>query len=164
MSFDSSEVLDDIDRRLVLELQANARLPCSELARRVGLTPPAVAERIHRLQEDGVILGYAARVDPAKLGFPITAFVRIHSKAAAREEIGGTLPELQEVVECHRVTGTDCFVLRVAVRSVQHLQEVIDRLMPYGDTITSIVLSSPVEHRVVHPAATEVRQDRRATG
>jgi Lrp/AsnC family leucine-responsive transcriptional regulator len=164
MSFDSSEVLDDIDRRLVVELQGNARLPYSELARRVGLTPPAVAERIHRLQEAGVILGYAARIDPAKLGFPITAFVRIHSKAAAREEIGDALQELLEVLECHRVTGADCFVLRVAVRSVPHLQEVIDRLMPYGDTVTSIVLSSPVEHRVVEPAEAEARQDRRATG
>jgi Lrp/AsnC family leucine-responsive transcriptional regulator len=164
MGFESSDPLDDIDRRLVVELQANARLPYSELARRVGLTPPAVAERIHRLQEAGVILGYAARIDPAKLGFPITAFVRIHSKAAARDEIGETLPELQEVLECHRVTGTDCFVLRVAVRSVEHLQEVIDRLMPYGDTITSIVLSSPVAHRVVQPLSAERREPHRATG
>jgi Lrp/AsnC family transcriptional regulator, leucine-responsive regulatory protein len=163
MTFDREEHLDEIDRGILRELQENARISWSELGRRVGLTPPAVADRVRRLEESGVIVGYRAQVDPARVGLPLTAFVRVSARSAARTELSEVLPNYEEVLEAHRVTGVDCFVMKVAVRDVGHLQEVIDRLMPFGDTVTSIVLSSPVEHRTIEEAEGAQRAPERTT-
>jgi Lrp/AsnC family leucine-responsive transcriptional regulator len=164
VSFDHEPHLDDIDRRLLHELQHNARVSYSELGRRVGLTPPAVAERVRRLEEGGIILGYHAQVDPGRVGLPLTAFIRVSARAASRTELGERVPDYPEVLEAHRVTGVDCYVLKVAVTDVSHLQDLIDRLMPFGDTVTSIVLSSPVNHRVLESAAAPEVKARRAAG
>lgn len=127
----------------------NARISFAELGRRVGLTTPAVIERVRKLEDAGVILGYRAEIDPAKIGRPITAFIRMSIVGVDYSHIIEVAEESNEVLECHRGTGGDSFIMKVAVSSVEHLQEVIDRLTPYGITTTTIVLSSPVKRRVI---------------
>jgi Lrp/AsnC family leucine-responsive transcriptional regulator len=141
--------LDDIGWALLHELQANARLSFSELGRRVGLTPPAVADRVRRMEEAGIIRGYRLDIDHARIGLPLTAVIRITHRGVNCLELGRIVSEYPEVLECHRITGAESYTLKVALRSVEHLQELIDRLMPYGETVTSIVLSSPVTHRAI---------------
>ena len=136
---------------LLRELQADARLSYAELGRRVGLTTPAVAERVKRLEEAKIILGYRAEIDPAKIGLPILAFIRMSIVGVDFAQIVRVAEDSEEVLECHRGTGGDSFILKVAVADVAHLQRMIDKLMPYGVTTTSIVLSSPVQNRVLLP-------------
>jgi Lrp/AsnC family leucine-responsive transcriptional regulator len=142
-------MLDDIDRRILHELQEDARISYAELGRRVGLTTPAVIERVHKLEDAGIITGFRAEIDTAKVGLPITAFVRMSITGVDYSHIIEVAQESSEVLECHRGTGGDSFIMKIAVSSVEHLQEVIDRLTPYGITTTTIVLSSPVKRRVV---------------
>jgi len=149
-----SESLDDIGWRILRELQENGRISYSELGRRVGLTPPAVAERLRRMEESGIIRGYRVELDLEKVGLPLTALVRVTHRGVNCLELGRIVAEYPEVLECHRITGAEPYIMKVALRSVQHLQEFIDRLMAYGETVTSIVLSSPVTHRVIDPAVT----------
>jgi Lrp/AsnC family transcriptional regulator, leucine-responsive regulatory protein len=141
--------LDDVNLQLLAELQEDARLSNAELGRRVGLSAPAVAERLARLEDAGVIRGYHAAVDPRALGFALTAILRI--RPAPRElpkvaELARTTPE---VVECHRITGEDCFFMKLHVRDVEHLEEVIDAFAFYGQTTTSILQTSPVPRRAI---------------
>jgi Lrp/AsnC family leucine-responsive transcriptional regulator len=139
--------IDDVNRRLLVELQENARLTLAELGRRVGLSPPAVAERLARLEEDGVITAYSARVDPRALGYTLSAVIRIRPAPRELRKVAELAQGTPEVVECNRITGDDCFIFRLHVRDVDHLEEVIDRFVPYGQTTTSIVQSSPVPAR-----------------
>ena len=144
-------MIDTISKLLLQELQRDGRLSFRELGDRVGLSPPAVAERVRRLERDGVITGYQAIVDPAELGYPMLAIVRVHSagpKAAAVDELAEAM---DEVVECHRVTGSESHVLRVRIRDVAHLGDLVERFWDYGDTITNIVTGTPVRHRHVRP-------------
>lgn len=140
---------DDIDRNILKELQQDARVSYAEMGRRVGLTTPAVIERVRKLEDAGVITGYRAEIDTAKVGLPITAFVRMSITGVDYSHIIEVAEQSNEVLECHRGTGGDSFIMKVAVSSVEHLQEVIDRLVPYGITTTTIVLSSPVKRRVI---------------
>lgn len=142
-------MIDDIDRKILNELQNEARVSYAELGRRVGLTTPAVIERVRKLEDAGVITGYRAEVDAAKVGLPITAFVRMSITGIDYSHIIEVAEQSEEVLECHRGTGGDSFIMKVAVASVEHLQEMIDRLTPYGITTTTIVLSSPVKRRAV---------------
>jgi Lrp/AsnC family transcriptional regulator, leucine-responsive regulatory protein len=146
---DPSQELDDIGWALLRELQANARLSFSELGRRVGLTPPAVADRVRRMEEAEIIRGYRLDVDPGRIGLPLTAVIRVTHRGVNCLELGRIVAEYPEVLECHRITGAESYVMKVALRSVEHLQEFIDRIMPFGETVTSIVLSSPVTHRAI---------------
>ena len=139
--------IDDINRQLLVELQENARLTLAELGRRVGLSPPAVAERLQRLESDGVIAGYRAEVDPKALGYTLGAVIRIRPAPRELKKVAELAQRTPEVVECHRITGEDCFIFRLHLRDVEHLEEVIDRFVPYGQTTTSIVQSSPVPAR-----------------
>jgi Lrp/AsnC family leucine-responsive transcriptional regulator len=139
--------IDDTNRRLLLELQANARLSLAELGRRVGLSSPAVAERLQRLEADGTILGYHAELNPRALGLSLTAVIRVRPAPRQLHQVGDVAKATPEVVECRRITGEDCYVLSAHVRSVEHLEEVIDRFTGYGQTTTSIVQSSPVPRR-----------------
>ena len=148
-SFKSTKLLDQIGWKLLHELQINGRLSYAELGRRVGLTTPAVVERVRRMEEAGIILGFHADVDPIKVGMPITAFIRMSVVGDVFSKIVNTVKNSPEVVECHRGTGADSFIMKVHVRSVEHLESLIDRLTPMGTTSTSIVLSSPVEKREV---------------
>jgi Lrp/AsnC family transcriptional regulator, leucine-responsive regulatory protein len=141
--------LDATDRTLLAELQADARLSQAELGRRVGLSPPAVAERVRRLQDGGVILGHHTHVDPRALGLSLSAVLRIRPAPRQIRAVADLAADTAEVVECHRITGEDCFIMRAHVRDVDHLEEVIDRFTPYGQTTTSIVQSSPVPGRGV---------------
>ncbi len=143
--------LDDTGWRILAELQENARISFSELGRRVALTPPAVAERVRRMEEAGIIAGYRAQPDHERIGLPITAFIRWTATGNDCAYLGDVAREISEVVECHRVTGEESYVVKVVVESVKHLEELIDRMMPYGETKTSVVLSSPVTHRTLRP-------------
>ena len=143
-------VTDDIDRKVLKELQEDARVSYAELGRRVGLTTPAVIERVRKLEDAGVITGYRAEIDPAKVGLPITAFVRMSITGVDYSHIIEVAEQSNEVLECHRGTGGDSFIIKVAVSSVEHLQQIIDKLTPYGITTTAIVLSSPVKRRVIY--------------
>jgi Lrp/AsnC family leucine-responsive transcriptional regulator len=150
---DPERFLDDIGWQILVALQENARLTFSELGRRVGLTAPAVAERIRRLEEAGVIVGYRAELSTVKVGLPLCAFIRrsIFGEAKYGGGMVHLVQQTPEVLECHRVTGGDSYILKVAVASVEHLEELIDRLTSYGQPTTSIVLSSPLTHRVIGP-------------
>ena len=141
--------LDEVNLRLLAELQDDARLTNAELGRRVGLSAPAVAERLSRLQEAGVITGYHAAVDPRALGFSLTAILRIRPAPRELPKVAELAQATPEVVECHRITGEDCFFMRLHVRDVTHLEEVIDAFAFFGQTTTSILQSSPVPRRGV---------------
>jgi Lrp/AsnC family leucine-responsive transcriptional regulator len=145
----SDSALDTTDRALLAELQLDARLSLAELGRRVGLSPPAVTERLRRLEAAGTIAGYRAVVDPRALGYALGAIVRVRPAPRMIPKVADVARETKEVVECHRVTGEDCFFVTVHVRDVEHLEEVIDRFTPFGQTTTSILQSSPVPARGV---------------
>lgn len=142
-------MIDEIDWKILKELQANARITFAELGRRVGLTTPAVIERVRKLEDAQVITGYRAEIDTAKVGLPITAFIRMSISGVDYSHIIEVAVNSKEVLECHRGTGGDSFILKVSVADVEHLQTLIDRLTPYGITTTSIVLSSPVKSRII---------------
>jgi Lrp/AsnC family transcriptional regulator, leucine-responsive regulatory protein len=142
-------LLDPTNLRLLAELQADARLSQAELGRRVGLSAPAVAERLARLERESVITGYRAEVSPQALGYAFGAVLRIRPAPRQIPKVADVARATPEVVECHRVTGEDCFWMKLHVRSVEHLEEVIDRFTPYGQTTTSIIQSTPVPRRSV---------------
>jgi Lrp/AsnC family leucine-responsive transcriptional regulator len=148
-------VLDGTDRRILEELQADARLSMSELGRRVNLSSPAVAERVRRLERTGVITGYHAAIDPRTVGYAVAAVVRVAPGARQLEKIREIARDTGEVVECHRITGEDCFFLKLHLRSIDDLEAVLDRFTPYGRTTTSIIHSSPVDRRPPPLALTE---------
>lgn len=146
-------LLDEVNWRLLVELQQNARLSYTELGRKVGLTQPAVAERVRRLEEAGVITGYHADLDLRKVGLPILAIVRVATRESNGFSLSRAVKEFPEVLECHRVTGSDSYTLKVAVSSVEHLEAFLERLVSFGQPTTAIVLSSPIRRRVVGPPA-----------
>jgi Lrp/AsnC family transcriptional regulator, leucine-responsive regulatory protein len=141
--------MDAVDSALLAELQDDARLSLAALGRRVGLSPPAVTERLRRLQTDGVIAGYHTDVDPAALGYGLTSIIRIRPSPRQIARVAELAQDTPEVVECHRITGDDCFFVKAHVRDVHHLEELIDTFTPFGQTTTSIVQSSPVPPRGV---------------
>jgi len=140
--------MDAIDAEILSRLARDARTSVAELARTVGLSPPSVAERLRRLEEAGVIVGYTIAIDPAALGLPLAAWLRIRPLPGRLKRVAETLQNLPEVVECDRITGEDCFLARAHVASVGHLEELIDKLIPDAMTNTSIIQSSPVPRRL----------------
>lgn len=151
MTEDNNKVLDEIGWKILIELQKDARVTFAELGRRVGLSTPAVSERVRKLEDEGVILGYRTLVDASKVGLPILAFIRISVVGDFLNKIIMVARDLPEVLECHRVTGSDSFILKVTGASIEHLESVIDKLTPYVATTTSIVLSSAVSAGIVEP-------------
>lgn len=151
MSYVSTPPIDQTDWGLIEALQQNARLSFAALGRRVNLSPPAVAERVRRLEDAGVLRGYHAELDLAALGLPMQAMVRITTTRSGEcTTYGQRLIEVAEVLEAQRVTGTDSYIVRVAVRSLAHLEDLLNRIAPRsGDTITAMILSTPVPNRVV---------------
>jgi Lrp/AsnC family leucine-responsive transcriptional regulator len=141
---------DVTNRRILEELQREARLTMAELGRRVNLSPPAVADRVQRLEKAGVITGYHAKVDPRALGYALTTVIRIRPAPRQIPKVAELARDTPEIVECHRITGEDCFFMKANVRDVEHLEELIDRFVLFGQTTTSIVQSSPVPGRGVH--------------
>lgn len=143
-----NEKIDAVDRKILDGLVENARISNAELARMVGMSAPSVAERIRRLEEAGVIEGYTATVNPKALGLPIAAWLRIRPIPGELHRVAQILRDLPEVVECDRITGEDCFIARAHLQSVAHLETLIDALISYAMTNTSIIQSSPVERRL----------------
>lgn len=140
--------LDGTDARILQSLVGDARTSTAEIARKVGLSPPSVAERIKRLEEAGVITGYTATIDPRALGLELTAWIRIRPMPGQFHKVAAILRKLPDIVECDRITGEDCFIARAHVRSVAALEALIDEVIPYAMTNTSLVQSSPVERRL----------------
>ncbi|MBO0802356.1 MAG: Lrp/AsnC family transcriptional regulator [Nocardiopsaceae bacterium] len=139
-------LLDDIDRRIAAALQHQPRMRVAELARRVALSGPAVADRLRRLEETG-LLSYHADVDPRALGYTVCAIVRISPAGGGLRLIPGIAREVPNVTECYRITGEDCFFMKVWLHSVDELEPILDLFTPHGRTTTSIVQSSPVPPR-----------------
>jgi len=139
--------LDAANLALVRELQQDARLSLAELGRRVGLSSPAVAERLARLEESGVITGYRAEVDPRALGYTLGVVIRIRPAPRELGKVAELARRTPEVVECHRITGEDCYFMKAHVRDVEHLEELIDRFAVYGQTTSSVMQTSPVPRR-----------------
>lgn len=139
--------LDQTDRKIIGELTSDGRVSLAELGRRVNLSPPAVAERVQRLERAGVITGYRAEIDPRALGYQLTAIVRIKPAPGQLPRIPELAAEIAEVSECHRITGEDCFYLKVYLRSIDELSDLLDRFLVYGETTTSIVNASPIPRR-----------------
>ena len=140
--------LDAADRIILNALVENARISNAELGRMVGLSAPSVAERIKRLEEAGVIEAYSATIDPKALGLPIAAWLRIRPIPGEIHRVAKILQDLPEIVECDRITGEDCFIARAHLQSVADLETLIDELISYSMTNTSIIQSSPVERRL----------------
>ncbi len=150
MTLENEKLLDDIGWHILQEMQENARISFAELGRRVGLSIPAVTERVRRMEEAGIITGYHAEVNPEKVGYPITAFIRMSITGNVSTRLTALLKDLSEVSECHRGTGGDSFIMKVRVSSIAHLEQLIEKLLPLGTPTTSIVLSSPVTKRLIN--------------
>jgi Lrp/AsnC family leucine-responsive transcriptional regulator len=144
------ETLDDIDRLIIAELQASPRLRIAELGRRIGLSAPAAADRLRRLEETGV-LTYRAEVDPRALGYTLFAIVRISPVNGGLRLIPGIAREVPNVTECYRITGEDCYFMKVHLHSIEDLEPILDLFTPHGRTTTSIVHSAPVPPRPLPP-------------
>jgi Lrp/AsnC family transcriptional regulator, leucine-responsive regulatory protein len=144
-----NQLLDSINRRLLQELQADARVTMAELGRRINLSAPAVAERVLRLERAGVITGYRAQVDPKAIGYPIAAVVRVRPTTRQLQKIPELARQIPEVVDCHRITGEDCFFVKLHLRSMDDLEDILDRFIVLGQTTTSIIHSSPVAERAL---------------
>ncbi len=140
------EPLDEIDRELLLALQRDARLRLTDLSRQIGLSAPAVADRLRRLEERGVV-SYRAEVNPRALGYTIGAIVRVSPQSRNLHVIPELARQIPEITECYRITGEDCFFMRLYLRSVDELEGILDRFTPHGRTTTSIVHSAPIPPR-----------------
>jgi Lrp/AsnC family transcriptional regulator, leucine-responsive regulatory protein len=141
------EPIDPVNVRLLQELHADPRMTMSELGRRVGMSSPAVTERVQRLQRSGVITGFRMDVDPAAIGLPVTAFARVRPAAGQLPKVAQLAQELDQVSECYRITGEDCFLVKLHAPTIEDLEAVLDRFLLYGQTITSIVVANPVPAR-----------------
>jgi Lrp/AsnC family leucine-responsive transcriptional regulator len=140
------EPLDEVDRRIIAALQDDARLRVAELSRIVNLSAPAVAERLRRLEDLGVI-AYRVEVDPRALGYPICAIVRVNPQTRRLHLIPQIAKDIPGITECYRITGEDCYFVRLYLRSMDDLEDILDRFAPYGRTTTSIVHSAPIPAR-----------------
>jgi Lrp/AsnC family transcriptional regulator, leucine-responsive regulatory protein len=148
-SENGADLLDDVNRRLLAHLQQDPRLTMSALARLVGMSSPAVTERVQRLERAGVIRGYRLDVDPAALGLPVTAWVRVRPGPRQLTKIADLAAGLPNVSECHRITGEDCFLIKLHAATIESLTETLDKILLYGQTVSSIVHSSPVPPRAL---------------
>ncbi|WP_432035175.1 Lrp/AsnC family transcriptional regulator [Streptomyces cucumeris] len=142
-----TESLDTTDWSILAELQRDGRLPITELSRRVSLSASATTDRVKRLESLGVITGYRAELDLEKAGFPLLALVRLKYSGNLHQPLHRVLEERQEILECLRTTGDDCYTVRVAATSMGHLEEVVDELAQFGSTTTSLVYSRTLPYR-----------------
>jgi Lrp/AsnC family transcriptional regulator, leucine-responsive regulatory protein len=151
MAFDLAKPLDDVDWQILAVLQEDGRISFSELGRRVAMSAPAVAERVRRLEEAGVITGYRAQVDLERLGYPIQAVVRLRTDYADKDQFEKTVRDLPHVIECLRITGEDCYIVKVVATAVSELDSAMNGLAEFGSTTTSVVVARPLEARVMGP-------------
>ncbi len=143
----STTLLDLYGRKLLDELQVNARLSVAELGRRIGLSPTATAERLRQMEEAEILHGYTVEIDREALGLEVMAFIRMSCRGQNYHRLLDFVQSLEEVRECHHLTGDDDFLLKVTTTTMAHLEALIEALLPYGNPVTSLVLSSPVERR-----------------
>ena len=143
--------MDARDWQLLKLLQTNARATFAELGRSVKLTPPAVAERVRRMEDQGAIEGYTARVNLAAVGRGMRVFLRVQVLTKEYPKFLRTVQAIRAVEECHHITGGESFLLKAAVRDVAELERLIEKLSVFGQTVTSIVLSTSLSHRLVEP-------------
>ncbi|WP_433273047.1 Lrp/AsnC family transcriptional regulator [Pseudonocardia xinjiangensis] len=148
---DGKSLLDEVNRRILALLTEDPRQSSAELARRVGMSAPAVRERVARLEQTGVIRGYRLDIDPAAIGLPVTAWVRVRPGPGQLQKISELARRVPEVSECHRISGEDCFLLKVHIPAIDALEAVLDRFLLHGQTTSSFVVSTPVPPR--HPQA-----------
>ena len=141
------ETLDPLNRRLLRVLAGDPRMSVSELARQLGVSVPTARDRLRRLEETGVIRGYRVDIDPAALGYPVAVWVRLRPGPGPLAKLAQLADTTAEVTECHRISGEDCFLLRVQVPSIQALEGVLDRFLLYGQTTSSFVVATPVALR-----------------
>ena len=144
---DSTALMDSYGRKLLAELQANARLSVAELGRRIGLSATATAERMRQMEEMGILRGYTIEIDREALGLEVLAFIRMSCNGPQYHRLLEYVQTLEEVRECHHLTGGDDLLLKVTTTSMADLEALIEALLPYGTVITSLVLSTPVERR-----------------
>lgn len=149
MNRDNSSKLDEVDLRLLEELQKNARASFRELGAAVHLSSTAAAERVKRLEEGGIIQGYQARLSHEKLGRPISVYIRLRTSADRYPRVLAELEAMNEVLECHHVTGDDSFLIKASVRCMEDLETMIAGISPYGETSTALVMSTPLERPMV---------------
>lgn len=142
-------LMDETNLCILRELRRDPRLTMAELGRRIEMSAPAVTERVRRLEEAGVISGYYLNINPAPLGLPIAAYIRIRPNPGQLSRVAELVQQIPEIVECHRVTGDDCFIMKVHFPAMDQLDRLLDRLLLYGTTTTSIIQSSPVPLRPV---------------
>ncbi len=145
----TDDSVDPTDWRLLEALQENGRASYADLARAVSMSPSAVAERVRRLEESGVIAGYSVIIEPERIGLNILAFVRLRYPTGNYKPVHDLVRVTPEILEAHHVTGEDCFVLKVLARSMRHLEEVTGRIASLGAVTTSVVYSSPLRSRGV---------------
>ena len=150
--------LDAVNLAILRALSEDPRMTMTALGRRVGLSAPAVTERVQRLEASGVIRGYRLDIDPAALGLPVAAWIRIKPGPGQLMKTADLARSIPEVVECHRITGDDCFLAKVQVAAVDQLETVLDRFLLFGQTVSSIVQSSPVPPRGVPLASSADRR------
>ncbi len=139
--------MDSFGRTLLKELQDNARLPVAELARRVGLSATATAERMKQMEESGIVQGYMVEIDRESLGLEVLAYIRLTCDGQHYFRLVEFVQSLEEVRECHHLTGGDAFLLKITTTSMAALEALIEALLPYGNPVTSLVLSTPIERR-----------------
>lgn len=140
-------LLDETNVAIIKQLEGDPRMGISDLARRVGMSAPSVRERLTRLEEAGIITGYRLELSPIALGWPITAFVRVKPMPGQLPQIAQLAKTLPQVAECHRITGEDCFIMKIYIDALENLDEILDKSLVYGQTTTSIVQSSPITNR-----------------
>ena len=140
-------VLDAVDRQILGELTEDARISFAQLGRRVSMSPPAVTERVRRLEQAGVITGYRAEIDPRALGYALTAIVRVKPAVRQLSKIAELAADIPQIEECLRITGEDCFYMKLHLGSIEELPSVLDQFLLYGETTTSIVNATPVPRR-----------------
>lgn len=143
----SSVALDEADRQILTALAANARISMADLGRLIGMSAQSAADRLRRLEDLGVISGYKVELDSAALGLGVGAYIRIRPAMGELPRVAALLADIPEIVECDRVTGDDCFIAKVFVARIEELERVIDRLLPFAQTNTSVIQSSPVRRR-----------------
>lgn len=153
MSSTLKRSLDELDWKILDALQHDARLSYSEIGRRVGLSAPAVSERVKKMEDAGIITGYRAVVDPEQIGLPIKVFIHLQVDRDRFSEVVDRVRDFPEVLECHRTTGRSSLILKVAVSSIDHMEALIDELMRFGEPVSSIVLSTPIRQRTFHRPA-----------
>ncbi|KGN31286.1 AsnC family transcriptional regulator [Knoellia sinensis KCTC 19936] len=146
-----SSHLDDTNRRILTALADDPRLSTAALARKVAMSTPAVRERVKRLEEAGVIRGYRLDIDPAAIGLPVAAWVRIRPGPGQLPKVAELAAKIPHVSECHRISGEDCFLVKVHVARIEDLEGVLDQFLLFGQTTSSFVVSSPVPPRAVLP-------------